>query len=224
MSSMNMMGVLIVGWGLVPAAWAQPPESGAYVTQSQGVEVLAPGPRQEQTVAALSRVAPGTRLRLGEGGRLQLIYLREGRQEVWQDKAVIEVGEAQSQALAVRYPPQVKKLPAYLVEALAGSSVVAAGPQPRRAMIRVRSLGNAAQVKTAQARYAELRAEADEADITPELYLIGALEGLKAYAELRGVLDELERKQPESPAVKGLRQRYQALLEGAGTGLSPAPK
>ena len=81
-------------------------------------------------------------------------------------------------------------------------------------MVRVRSLGQAAAIQAAEARYAALRAEASAEDITPELYLLGVLDGLKAHAAMRAPLAEMRRRQPESATVQAWSARFAEALPG----------
>jgi hypothetical protein len=189
---------------------------GAFVILSQGGEILVPERAQDQPVPALSRLVPGTRLRLADGGRLQLLYLPDGRLETWQGRAVVTVGVAETQGLAVRSEPQVRRLPAPVAEALALSALTLADWQPGRAPNRGdkpgRSKDPALRLKPVQDQYAALREQAGEESLLPELYLIAALENVQAYPALREAFDELLRKQPENPAVQALRLRYEKLL------------
>lgn len=196
------------------AAQAQGMVGGAFVSRSHGVELLAPGLESEKPVPILSRLPAGTRLRLADGGRLQLLYLQGGRREDWHGRAVVEVGATETRALAIRSDPQVKVLPAYLLEALTASALTRPGVQPRRPPNRGRAAESAARVQAVRDQYAALRQQSEDEEILPELYLIAALEGLGAYADLKAPFDELQRKLPESSALQGLRQRYQAVLEG----------
>lgn len=66
-----------------------------------------------------------------------------------------------------------------------------------------------------QARYAALRGQSDDEVILAELCLIAALTGLQAFAELQAAFDALLRRQPETPALLSLRQRFGPVLEAA---------
>jgi len=200
--------VLSIFLGCVPSL-AQGKEAGAFVTQSQGVVQLAP---RAGAVANLGRLASGTRVRIDDGGVLQLIYLKGARQETWRGRAELQVGEGASLSLGKAEPERVQALPAYLVSALAGSAVTTPGVQPRRAMIRVRSLGNAqadsGSVQLALERYRALSRQLEAHDITPELFLLAELERLQAFATMAEPLESLARKRPRDLAVEDLRQTY----------------
>lgn len=205
-------------------AWGA--ETGAFVMRSRDVAHAPPGAK-ERPLRALTRLGPGDRLRLGADGAVELIYLGGAGQETWQGKAYIEVGESQSRPLSPAKPFKVKPLPPDLVAALITSLVPNANAnaksqsQPRRAMVRVRSIGPDAPVATAQARYADLRAQSEAEDPTPELYLLGTLESLEAYGDMSGPLEALGRMQRENPAVAEVIRRYQELMK-KGRGENPA--
>lgn len=200
---------LLLGAGV---AQATGPLAGAFVTVGQGVEILMTDRAHDLPVPVLGRLAPGTRLRLADGGRLQLLYLPEGRLESWQGRAVVAVGVAETQGLAIRTEPQVKRLPAAVTEALAASVLTLPEQPPRRAARRAKTQAPVNRLTAIQAQYAALREHSTEEDLLPELYLIAALEGVQAYADLQEPFDALVRKQPESPAIQALRQRYEPLL------------
>jgi hypothetical protein len=203
---------LLVSLVLVPRAWAAEAETGGFVTQSQGAVTYQRAGEGAQPLPAFLVLAAGTQVQLGADGKLQITYLRTGRQETWTGQANLEVGEGESKA-TTGASPAVKVLPPFMVATLTRAPLVMAKVESRQGMIRVRALGTAAKVKQAEARYGELRAQAVEDDITPELFLLTTLHELSAYQPMRQPLAELLRRQPNSAEVKALHQRYSQLLD-----------
>lgn len=212
---------LLASLVLMPQAWAAEAETGGFVTQSQGAVSYQRAGEAAQPLPALLVLAAGTQVQLGADGKLQLTYLKTGRQETWSGQANLEVGEGESKA-ATGASPSVKVLPPFMVATLTRTPQVMAKVESRQGMIRVRALGTAAKVKQAEARYGELRAQAAEDDITPELYLLTTLHELSAFQSMTQPLAELLRRQPNSAEVKALHQRYSQMVEAGAA--KPAAK
>lgn len=207
-------------------ASAQGTEPGGFVTQSQGDVAYQVGKAKEQALPAFARLASGTRIRLGDTAKVQIVYLRGGRQESWSGKAVLEVGETESKAVGKDVPiPVIKQLQPFMVETLLKSGDVMGSIHARQGMIRVRSLMMASKIKEAEDRYAELRGQAAEDDITPEIYLLTTLDGLKAYQSMKKPLAEMLRRQPANAEARALHDHFMQLLSaGAAETPTTAPE
>jgi hypothetical protein len=203
-----MAGALLGGPGQGQGA-----ESGGFITQSQGEITYQSGIDQERALPAFARLASGVRIRLGDGAKLQIIYLQGGRQESWSGKALLEVGATESKLIGeAAADPTIKVLPAFMVETLVKSHGVMENIHARQGMIRVRSLLTAAKVKDAENRYAELRAQANDDDITPEIFLLTTLDELKAYQSMKNPLAEMLRRQPDNAEAQALHDHFMVLL------------
>ncbi len=204
----------------VPQVWAIEAEAGGFVTQSQGEVSYQEIGGKEQPLPSFARLASGVRIRMGDKAKLQIVYLRSGRQESWTGKAAMVVGDDESKASGPGVPT-IKVLQPYMIETLTKSREVMGNIHARQGMIRVRSLLAAAKVKEAENRYAEMRAQATEDDITPELYLLTNLDGLKAYQSMKKPLVEMLRRQPNNAEARALHDHFMLLLN-TGTVESPA--
>jgi hypothetical protein len=209
-----------LGLVLSLAALADAPDPGGFVTRSQGAISYQAVGVAEQPLQAFAKLAVGTRVKLPEGAKLQIVYLRGARQESWTGKAAIEVGETESKVVGPAVVPEVKTLQPFMVETLVKSPAVMGNIHARQGMIRVRSLQAAARIREAEDRYAELRGQAAEDDITPEIYLLTALHGLKAYQGMKRPLAEMLRRQPDNAEAKALHEHFLLLLN---TGSVEAP-
>lgn len=203
-------------------AGAQGSEPGGFVTQSQGDVTYQAGTAKEQALPAFARLASGTRIRLGDNAKVQVVYLRGGRQESWFGKAVLEIGETGSKVVGKDAPtPVIKQLQPFMVETLLKSGDVMGSIHARQGLIRVRLLMTASRVKEAEDRYAELRLQSADDDITPEIYLLTTLDGLKAFQSMKKPLGEMLRRQPGNAEAVALHDHFMMLLN-TGTVEMPA--
>ncbi len=203
----------------VLAVEAEAGSTGGFVTQSQGTVSYQVGSGKEQPLPAFARIASGARVKIGDAAKLQIVYLRSGRQESWTGKASLVIGDEESKSSGPGVPT-VKVLQPYMIETLTKSREVMGNIHSRQGMIRVRSLMAATKVKEAEDRYAELRAQSAEDDITPEIFLLTTLDGLKAYQSMKKPLAEMLRRQPENAEAKALHDHFMLLLN-TGTVESP---
>lgn len=214
--------VFLAGVIYLPQASAVEAEAGGFVTQSQGKVSYQAGTAKEQPLPAFARVPSGARIEIGDNAKLQIVYLRSGRQESWTGKASLVVGDAESKASGPGAGvPTIKVLPPYMIETLTKSGQVMGNIHSRQGMIRVRSLMAAEKIKVAEDRYVELRAQSAEDDITPEIFLLTTLDGLKAYQSMKKPLGEMLRRQPDNAEARALHDHFMLLLN-TGTVESPA--
>jgi hypothetical protein len=216
-----LRGLALLGSVLYfPQALAADTEAGGFITQSQGNVSYQVGAGKEQPLPAFARVPSGARVKIGDNAKLQIVYLRGGRQESWTGKVSLVVGDEESKASGPG-APTVKVLQPYMIETLTKSREVMGNIHSRQGMIRVRSLMAATKVKEAEDRYAELRAQSAEDDITPEIFLLTTLDGLKAYQSMKKPLAEMLRRQPDNAEARALHDHFMLLLN-TGTVESPA--
>lgn len=210
---------LLVGIFFLQVSWAADVDGG-FVTQSQGdVTYQTDGKGKAQSLPPFTRLQPGARIKMDEQAKLQLIYFRNGRQESWAGKADIAVGEEESKSSVT---PIVKVIPPAIVMTLSKSPDVMNNINTRQGMIRVRSMMTAAKVKEAEDRYGEMRAEAAEDDITPELYLLTTLDGLKAYQSMKKPMAEMLRRQPGNAQAKQLHDHFMQVMSAGAVETPPA--
>lgn len=210
---------LFCGTFFLQPAWAADAGTGGLVTQSQGEISYRVGTEKSRPLPAFARIPSGTRIALGDGARLQIVYLRSGRQESWIGTTAIAVGDDESNSSG-SVVPTVKVLPPYLIATLTKSHEVIDNIHARQGMVRVRSMATAAKTAEVESRYGELRAQAAEDDITPEIFLVTALDGLKAYQRMRKPLAEMLRRQPDNAEARALNDHFMRFLD---TGTREAP-
>ena len=192
---------------------------GAFVTQSEGAVSFQPPGGEQQPVLTFAHLFPGTKIAIDHAAKLQILYLQGGRQESWVGPAKFEIGAAESTAVSTGSAPKLKKLPPYLVSVLTKSREVINDIKVRQGMVRVRSLKTRRKVKKAKANYDEMRQASAADDITPEIYLLTALDGLKAYRHMRAPLAEILRRQPNNAQARELHDQFLEVLEGGLAGM-----
>lgn len=209
------IAIFLTGLALIPLqAFGAEGLAGALVTQVHGTATLEAKDSPPLPVRPFARFQPGDRLTLGPGTKLRMIYPGNGRQEIWSDAARIEIGAAESRLLGQGRPPVVSNLPPFLVQTLTKSPEVMASIQNRQGMVRLRAIGSDTRLAQAWKQYDELRRATSEDDVTPELHLLVTFQELKAFADIKEVLAEMLRRQPDNAEVKSLNERY----------IGPAPK
>ncbi|MBK8065688.1 MAG: hypothetical protein IPK29_18000 [Betaproteobacteria bacterium] len=70
-----------------------------------------------------------------------------------------------------------------------------------------------AEVRQARDTYAKLRADTPADDITPELYLYSVLQDHLLYTDMKGVVDEMSKRQPGNADVAVLMDYVKAKTE-----------
>lgn len=204
------------------AAWAQSGMdvglvngmSGAPTYQSQGAPL--------GKVQAYMRVREGDRFSVPAGGTLRVVYFQGGRQETWSGPASFRAGQGQSgeaagsapqiAMLPIVAPQKMARVPDLIQSAMLGGVTVRGG-----AVAAPQALSEQEKAEIAQAReaYRGMRAQAAADDITPELYLMAVLQEVSLYDDMRSLIDEMQRRQPESQVVRDLAKWVQARLGGA---------
>ncbi len=188
-------------------------ESGM-VTQVAGSAAYSSGGDKDKPVVSFMKVRAGDKLTLGKDAKLQVVYFENGRQESWNGAAKLTIGANESTAAAGANPPTVKKLPAIVLKQLSRAPVVVSDLKNRTGMIMVRSLPMV-KMRELDENYAVLRKEAAEDDVTPELYLLSGLHELKLYRDMKPVLEEMRKRQPNNPEVQAVYEHYSKLMNPA---------
>ena len=191
-------------------ATAADTESGM-VTQVQGSATYVSGHDKDKPVVSFMKVRAGDKLTLGKDAKLQLVYLQNGRQETWSGDAKLLIGANESTATSSANPPQVKKLPTIVLRQLSRAPGVVSDLKSRTGMIMVRALPMV-KMRELDENYAALRKDAAEDDVTPELYMLAGLHELKLYRDMKPVLEEMRKRQPNNPEVQAVYEHYSKLM------------
>lgn len=164
--------------------------------------------------SAYMKIREGDRFTLAPGAQLRLTYFQGGRQETFSGPARFTAGKAES-AVQSGAQPQVTTLPsgtsqriAQTPELLAIAKLGRAGGVSVRSGFRIKPLTPEQEAEIAQARtdYQRLRKDAPDNDLTPELYLLTVLDDYRQYDEMKKLVADLKRRQPDNPDVAALAE------------------
>ena len=151
---------------------------------------------------AYMNIHQGDLFEVPEGVVVKVAYFQGGRQEWFSGPASFTIGASQS-IVRRGSSPQVSVLPSGV------SQKISQTPD----LVQIAKLGTAqsgqspardqrltppqqAEVREAREIYARLRADTPPDDITPELYLYSVLQDHLLYAEMKGVVAEMAKRQP----------------------------
>jgi hypothetical protein len=188
-------------------AWSQ----AVMLTQVAG-EVTVSGNAMAQTAVPFLKLDEGDKLMLRKNARVQMVYLANGRQEVWIGDGQIEVASLEGRSPSLK--AQVSQLPALIVNQL--KRTPAAGQHGQTGMVMLRSLDLDA-VERLDKEYADFRASAAADDTTPEVYLLTGLLDLREYERATKVLSDLRIKQLRQPAYEIVVNHFGPLVAEAST-------
>jgi len=182
-----------------------------YITQVSGDTHYIGRSNTREALKPFVRLKSGSEVQLGAKAKLQVLYLSNGRQENWIGPARFIVEDAESHALDGA-PTQAKILPKNVLAMLDKSSTTIGALQNRQGMIRVRSLSSL-RTEEVLADYRRMRPQFAEDDITPELYLLGRLDEIKAYDAMSTALEGIRMRLPGNVEAGQLLENYTAVMQ-----------
>lgn len=160
-------------------------------------------------VQPFMKVQDGDRIDVAPGSQVRIVYFEGGRQELWSGPASFRARKTAAEAISGKAPqttilpagvPQhLARIPALIEYSKLGGTQLRALARPAKS-----SLDEQATLAQARAAYEKMRQEMPADDITPELYLYAALYEFLAYDEMKVVVAEMRRKQPDNQDVKRL--------------------
>lgn len=195
---------------LLSAPFAALAQQGAIITVLQGGVTVEQGAPAPKPAVAFQKLQTGDRVQLAADAVLQLVYFANGRQETWRDRARIEIGEEASNAAAGAAPASVKQLPQMLVRQLVKTPT--ADRSGKVGAVRLRAVVPPDALQRLEKNYAELRAQTESSDRTPELYLLAGLFEQKEYERIEALLAAWQRSQPVDPALLAISDHYRAAM------------
>jgi hypothetical protein len=160
-------------------------------------------------VQAFMKLRDGDRVSIPSGGQVRVVFFEGSREERWVGPASFRAGKAAAEAIAGK-AAQVTMLPVGASQRIAQlpqlMQIAKLGGVQVRGMTRAQKASVDQQSSLAEARtaYEAMRKDLPADDITPELYLYAALNEYLLYDDMKAVVDEMLRKQPDSEQVKTL--------------------
>lgn len=205
--------VAFLCFALVAVSVIADEERGALVTAREGPVFRVIG-GEKKPLEAFERVTAGEVLAL-DNARVTLVFFLTAREETYRGSGRLEInpGEGRPWGLA---PPEVKKLPDFLVKQIAKTPTLVA--QGRAGVTRLRAIATADALARVEETYRRLRLEAAANDLNPEMYRLSALFELRAYDAVESALRDLELSRPRNEEAKVLIALYRKALKNAPRG------
>ncbi len=208
------------GWRLFCGSWAvigavlfalPAMADEALVTLAQGVVWVNIGQQPRTPVTPFMKLRAGDRLELGDAARVRLLYGHSGRQETWAGPTVLQVGAGATTRVSGTAQAEVKQVPSAALMRLARADDVLADMRTRTGMVVIRSGGLLEQLREAESVYRELRAQAADDDVAPELYLVSALYELKLYKDIPEVIEDILCRQPGNAVAEAILENLRGV-------------
>ena len=170
---------------------------------------------------AFMKVREGDRFIVHAGAQVRIVYFQGGRQEAYSGPATLVIGAQASQQqtgaaaqisqLPAGVPQKIAQTPELIQIARLGRSggVAVRGAQPAQRL----SPQAQAEVRQARQTYEQLRKSAAANDIVPEQYLYAVLQDHLLYEEMKGVVAEMQKRQPSDPDVAVMADYVKAKTE-----------
>lgn len=206
-----MLRKWIVGFWMMAAAGVAAAQAGdvGLVNLVVGEVTFAPTSGSPGKVQAFMRLRDGDRISVPAGGQVRVVFFDGARQERWagpsEFRAARSQGEpisgkpAEVQQLPASVPQRISRVPELMQNAkLGGIQVRGLTPRQQQSIVQQET------VREARVTYEKMRKEMAQDDITPELFLYAALEEFLLYEDMKGVVEEMLRRQPGNEDVRAL--------------------
>lgn len=182
-------------------------DRGALVTALEGRVSRIHG-TDKKPLVAFERLEAGELLTL-DAARLTLVFFATGQQESHQGSGRLEVGPGEGKPFGLA-PPQIKKLPDFLVKQIARTPTLVA--QGRAGVTRLRAIATPEAIAKVDQSYRRMRMEALANDLNPEIYRLSALFEMKAYDAVDAAVRDLEQSRPRHGEAALLVSLYRKAL------------
>lgn len=189
--------------GLCSLASAQAPS--AMVLSVEGdVSVKVQG--KPSKLEAFTRLLEGDRIELGKAAKLNMIYTRSSRQEIWTGPGAILAGTAESTAVNAKPQLEAKQLPTKVVQMMAHTP--AADSTGKAGMVRLRAITQPDELASLEKTYKDLRATSPANDRNPEVFFLAGLFKLGEYDRLNQEINAMQQQNPGDESIKVLSKLY----------------
>ncbi len=214
--------VILLTEGSAAKAQSLPPDVGI-VTQLSGEATYWNESYQKthEKAEVFMKIRRGDYFKIAAGGRIQLVYFENGRQETWKGSASFTVGDVQSRVEKGREIPGqpevvilsneasqgMRRIPVLLRRARlsrSGGGVMVRGGSGVSSKLVAPTKEERAEIAMAKETYQKLRKQAKADDITPELTLLGVLADYEQHEEMEKVIKDAMKIQPDNQVLKEL--------------------
>lgn len=209
MRGLMRSGVFAVFLALCSAALAQSADVGLIEFVSGDVS-FTPAAGSSNIVQAFMKVREGDRFAVPAGAQLRIVFYEGARQERWTGPARLRANKETGELLSGK-AAEVTMLPIGVQQRIARFPDLIQfakheGTSIGGSIVRARGVNREQQetMRAARATYAQMRNEMPADDITPELYLYAVMYEFLLYDEMKPLVAEMRRKQPENGDLKAL--------------------
>ena len=160
-------------------------------------------------VQPFMKLRDGDRIDVAAGAQVRIVFPEGARQELWAGTSSFRAGKTAAEAISGK-AAETTYLPAGVAQRMARVpeliQFAKLGGSQLRGLTRQQKASLDQQTTLAQARaaYEKMRKDAPADDISPELYLYAALYEFLVYGEMKAVVAEMRRKQPDNEDAKAL--------------------
>ena len=200
-----LCAILLAGSGFAPAQDADV----GLVNQVAGEVTYSSGTGSGK-VRPFTKLRDGDSIRVPAGAQVRIVFFDGARQELWLGPTTFRVGKTAAEPISGKaaeitnlpagVPQRMARVPELIKSAKFGGMRVRGLPKHQQTT----SLDQKATLKQARADYERMRQEMPGDDIFPELYLYAVLYEYREYVEMKAVVAEMLRKQPNNEDVKAL--------------------
>jgi len=182
----------------------------AMLTQVAG-DVGVSGKEGARAAVPFLKVNDGDKLTLAANARVQMVYLANGRQEIWRGPGPVDIGAQEGRSASLK--AETSQVSPIILKQLAKTPAV--GQRGKTGMVMLRSLDDLAAVDQLDEDYKKFRASAAADDTTPEVFLLSGLLDLGDYDRCKKVLEELKARQAAQPAYGPVIEHFSRLVTEA---------
>ncbi len=206
------MFVVLIALSVTSVASAQT----AMLTQVAG-DVKVSGKEDTRPAVPFLKVNEGDTLTLAANGRVQMVYLASGRQEIWKGAGPVQVGAQEGHSASLK--AETSQLPGIILKQLVKTPAV--GQHGKTGMVMLRSLDDLEAQDHLEDDYATFRANAPPDDTTPEVFLLSGLLDREEFDKAKKVLEDLKAKHGTEPAYAAVVEHFSRLVAEASRGKKP---
>jgi len=200
------MFVVLIALSLTGVASAQV----AMLTQVAG-DVKVSGKEGARPAVSFLKVNEGDTLTLAANGRVQMVYLASGRQEIWKGAGPVQIGPQEGKSASLK--AETSQVPGLILKQLAKTPAV--GQHGKTGMVMLRSLDDLDAQDHLEDDYATFRASAAPDDTTPEVFLLTGLLEREDFDKAKKVLEDLKTKHGTEPAYQAVVEHFSRLVAEA---------
>lgn len=187
----------------------------AMITALQGsVGLISQQGAKPLPVQSFSKLKQGDSLLMEDSALLKLIYLKNGRQEIWRGSGKVEILENEGKG-GGSSTPEINNLSMQVVKQIAKTPSISKISQNNG---KLRSLGVENSIERVEASYRKMRMESVHGDLNPELYLLSALFEMREIEKVEQVLADLRFSRPSDQEARVVIALYQKAIKNLKEG------